>query len=326
MSTTQRVDYAGSPVIKRGRTFEEQVVGEVVDHAWERTVTEADNTVFTTATLGFEPRYFSVPYAQRLGLRREQVNPMLVFSMVFGLSVEHLSEIGGPFLGGEDLVFGAPVFPGDTLRAHSTVVEARESSSRPSVGVVTWETVGTNQDGREVIRYRRSNLVARGPVPNAIDPVEGYVDDFAPGMTFRHARSKTISDIDLALLTPLVMNSASGHFSEHLMADTEFGQRINFGGQTLSLVVGLTFQDTTAQLVREIGLTAIRFEHPVVRGDTISAHTEVLSVIEHDLCSSDVVFRHVGLNQHGDVVCRVDRTARLRRRHSRADGSASTDQ
>lgn len=306
--------FAESPVMKRGRTFEEHVVGTTFKHPWERTILPSDNVVFTTATLGFQPRYFSRPYAARLSLRREQVNPMLVFSMVFGLSVEDLSEIGGPFLGGRDLIFGVDVFPGDTVSASSMVVDARESSSRPDFGIVTWETVGTNQDGEEIIRYFRSNLVKKGPLANVIDPVDGYADDFTSGMSFWHARSKTIGDIDLALLTPLVMNSASGHFSDQLMEDTDFGQRINFGGQTLSLVVGIALQDTTAQMIKEIGLTAIRFENPVISGDTISAHTEVLEVTVRGTASADVTFRHVGVNQRGHIVCRVDRVVRLRRR------------
>ncbi len=86
---------------------------------------------------------------------------MLVLCIVVGLSVEDLSEAGGPFLGIDELTFHRAVHPGDTLTARSTVVEARESQSRPASGIVTWHTEGLNQRDELVVDYRRTNLVAR---------------------------------------------------------------------------------------------------------------------------------------------------------------------
>jgi acyl dehydratase len=61
-----------------------------------------------------------------------------------------------------------PVFEGDTLYSSSEVLAARPSRSRPDVGVVTVRTTGVNQDGAEVITFRRSVLVyRRGHGPNA---------------------------------------------------------------------------------------------------------------------------------------------------------------
>jgi acyl dehydratase len=87
---------------------------------------------------------------------------MLVLCTVVGMSVEDLSEIGGPFLGLTGCRFHRPAYPGDTLTARSTVVEARESKSRPGTGIVTWHTEGFNQHGDLVVDYRRTNLVAKG--------------------------------------------------------------------------------------------------------------------------------------------------------------------
>ena len=80
---------------------------------------------------------------------------------MIGLSVEDLSEAGGPFLGVEDVEFLRPIYPGDTVTARSVVVSKRESESRPAFGVVTWETQGRNQRGNVGISYRRTNLVAK---------------------------------------------------------------------------------------------------------------------------------------------------------------------
>jgi acyl dehydratase len=89
------------------------------------------------------------------------VNPLLVFNTVFGLSVEDLSEGGGPFLGVDECSFDAPVYVGDTLTARSRVVGARESKGQPGFGIVTWHTEGFNQEGERVIEFRRTNLVRR---------------------------------------------------------------------------------------------------------------------------------------------------------------------
>jgi acyl dehydratase len=86
---------------------------------------------------------------------------MLVLCTVVGLSVEDLSEAGGPFLGVDEARFHRPVYPGDTLSASSEVVSARESDSRPGFGVITWHTEGRNQRGEVVVDYRRTNLVAK---------------------------------------------------------------------------------------------------------------------------------------------------------------------
>jgi itaconyl-CoA hydratase len=86
---------------------------------------------------------------------------MLVFAIVFGLSVEDLSERGGAFLGVDDLSYGEPVHVGDTLTARSTVKALRESKSDSNYGIATWLTEGSNQRGEQVIVFTRSNLVPR---------------------------------------------------------------------------------------------------------------------------------------------------------------------
>lgn len=144
--------------MRKGRSFEEFTIGQVFEHHWGRTITEADNSLFVSITLLFNPLYFNSEYAKAHGYRGIVVAPMLVFNTVLGLTVEDLSEGGGAFLGGEGIVFHEPVYPGDTLVARSTVVDCRESRSQPDRGIVTWHTQGFNQHGTLVVDYRRSNL------------------------------------------------------------------------------------------------------------------------------------------------------------------------
>lgn len=308
-------DFTDWPLIARGTAFEDHVVGRVFDHHWGRTVHSSDNIAFTTQTLAFNPIYFNRAAAEAAGHPAEVVNPMLVFDMVFGLSVEDLSEAGGPFLGARKIEYLRAVYPGDTLTASSTVIEARTSDSRPDAGIVTWQTEGRLSTGEQVIRFQRTNLVRRRVERTGVTAVlDGFAEDFTAGARFRHGRTRTITDLDLNGLTLLVMNTASGHFSEQEMVGSPFGGRINFGGLTLALTVGLATQDTSGQAIREVGLDDIKFAAPVRHGDSIGAATEVLDVAPTAEGRAMVAFRHYGINQHGEVVCAVSRTVELRSR------------
>jgi len=145
----------------RGNGLDDMQVGQVFEHHWGRTLGVADNTQFSTMTMHFNPLYFNVEYAREHGHADMVINPMLVFLTVFGLSVEDLSESGGAFLGVENLVFHQPVYPGETLRARSTVISLRDSGSRPNSGIASWHTEGFNQRGDRVIDFERTNLIAK---------------------------------------------------------------------------------------------------------------------------------------------------------------------
>jgi itaconyl-CoA hydratase len=156
-------DVSAFPVRRRGNAFDAFTPGRVFEHHWGRTITAGDNSIFTSVTHAYNPLYLNAERARAEGHPDVVVNPMLVLCTVVGLSVEDLSEGGGPFLGMRDVTFHRPVYPGDTLTARSTVVEARASASRPGAGVVTWHTEGRNQRGELVVDYQRTNLVTKRP-------------------------------------------------------------------------------------------------------------------------------------------------------------------
>lgn len=149
--------------LPKGNLFEDFQLGRVFEHHWGRTLNEGDNTLFSTLTLSYNPLYFNAPYARAHGHAKIVINPMLVFLTVFGLSVEDLSEAGGLFLGVDNLTFHRRIYPGATLVARSTVVDKRESQSRPESGIVTWHTEGHLADGDQalVVDFRRSNLIPK---------------------------------------------------------------------------------------------------------------------------------------------------------------------
>lgn len=157
-------DFRGRATVRnRGYWYEDFQIGKEFAHHWGRTINEADNSLFSTLTLHFNPLFFNREFAIAHGHPREQVNPLLVFTTVFGLSVEDLSENGGAFLGVDDLTYHCSVYPGDTLTASSTVVSIRDSAKYPEQAICTWHTSGFNQRGELVIDFKRTNLVFKRP-------------------------------------------------------------------------------------------------------------------------------------------------------------------
>jgi itaconyl-CoA hydratase len=154
-------DIKGFSLRRRGNSFDDFAIGTVFEHHWGRTIEQSDNALFSLTTLQLNPLHFNREYARANGHADIVVSAMLVFAVVFGLSVEDLSERGGAFLGVDDLSFVRPVHVGDTLTARSTVMALRESKSDPNYGIATWLTEGFNQRGEPVIVFTRSNMVPR---------------------------------------------------------------------------------------------------------------------------------------------------------------------
>ncbi|MBA2643120.1 MAG: MaoC family dehydratase [Actinobacteria bacterium] len=141
-----------------GRFFEDFEVGDVYRCRYGRTVTEADNTQFTLLTNNTNQIHFNRDYASRTEWGQPLVNSALTLSIVAGMGVADVSE-NGFALGWDEITLPHPVFAGDTLYSESEVIETRASKSRPGQGIVKVETRGYNQDGKLVIRYRRSVMV-----------------------------------------------------------------------------------------------------------------------------------------------------------------------
>ncbi|CAI37721.1 MaoC family dehydratase [Corynebacterium jeikeium] len=153
-------------VVQRGLWFEEFTEGVVYRHQPGRTVTEADNTLFTTMTMNTQPLHIDAAWAATQdGFRGERlVNSMFTLSTVVGLSVSQLS-LGTIVanLGFSEISFPAPMFHGDTLYAETRCVGKRLSKSRPGQGIVELEHIGRNQDGTIVCKATRKTLMQCAP-------------------------------------------------------------------------------------------------------------------------------------------------------------------
>jgi acyl dehydratase len=147
-----------------GMWFEELEVGLVVRHAITRTVTEADNVLFTTLTMNPQPLHLDEEFARGSEFGTRLVNSLFTLGLIVGISVHELT-LGTTVanLGFGSIEFPHPVRHGDTIRVESEVVSSRPSSSRPGQGIVEFEHRGYNQRGELVAVARRSALMHGRP-------------------------------------------------------------------------------------------------------------------------------------------------------------------
>jgi acyl dehydratase len=143
------------------RLYEDFHVGDVYRSEIGRTVTEADNLLFTTLTMNTNELHFNVEAAARTEWKRPLVNSTFTLALVLGLSVADTSQAGAVNLGWTEIRLPHPVFAGDTLWAETEVTAARESSSRPAHGIVSVRTRGINQRREVVVEFARSFLVPK---------------------------------------------------------------------------------------------------------------------------------------------------------------------
>ena len=156
---------------KHGRFFEDFQIGEIYEHPLGRTITTADNVWFTLLTQNTAPIHFDHHYASHTEFGRPLVNSCLTLALVTGQSVVDVSQNVMANLGWDEVRLPNPVFEDDTIYSRSEVLEKRESKSRPNVGIVTVRTTGFNQEGVEVITFRRTALIYKaGHGPSSSRP------------------------------------------------------------------------------------------------------------------------------------------------------------
>ena len=157
-------------IVQRGLYFDELDEGAVYVHSPGRTVTEADNVLFTTLTMNTQSLHLDAAWAEQTEFGERLVNSMFTLSTLVGLSVAQLTQ--GTIvanLGFSEIAFPAPVRHGDTLYGETLVVSKRMSSSRPGQGIVEFAHTARNQHGTVVATARRSTLMRCAPA----DPAAG---------------------------------------------------------------------------------------------------------------------------------------------------------
>ncbi len=142
-----------------GRVFEDFEVGDVYEHPLGRTVLDADNIWFSCLTMNTNPIHFDGEYSSRTEFGKRLVNSCFTLALVTGQSVTDLTQNGVANLQWDEVRLPNPLFEGDTVYSKSEVIEARESKSRPNVGIVRVKTTGVKQDGTVIIEFFRTFMV-----------------------------------------------------------------------------------------------------------------------------------------------------------------------
>lgn len=293
-----------------GNFFEDFRVGQEIVHATPRTVTEGDVALHTALYGGRFAVQSSDAFARALGLPRAPVDDLAAFHVVFGKTVPDISLNAVANLGYAECLFGAPVLPGDTLSARSTVLGLRENANRQT-GVVYVRSIGRNQRGETVVDYVRWVMVRKrdpaAPAAEAVVPklasvvaperlsVPAALDlsrydfalagaphrwgDYAPGERIDHVDGTTVEEAEHMLATRLWQNTAKVHFDQFAAAGTRFGRRLVYGGHIISIARALSFNGL-ANAFRIAAINGGSHVGPTFAGDTIYAWSEILDRAE----------------------------------------------
>ena len=144
-----------------GLYFEDFEIGREIKHSLSKTIFECDNNLFSLLTMNHHPVHTNADYAARNQHGKILVVGTLVFSLAVGMTVPDISGKAIANLGYEDIRHLAPMFIGDTLYVKTKILNKRESKSKPDRGIVYVETIGYNQNGVDVISFRRNVLVKK---------------------------------------------------------------------------------------------------------------------------------------------------------------------
>ncbi|WP_269305649.1 MaoC family dehydratase [Aeromicrobium sp. HA] len=290
-----------------GNFFEDFTLGQVIQHATPRTITEGDRAVYGS----LYPTRFAVPssaaFAASVGLDAHPVEDLIGFHVAFGKTVPDVSLNAVANLGYAECRFHAPIVPGDTISTSSEVIGLKQNSNGKS-GVVYVRSTATNQRDEVVLDWARWVMVhkrdAEAAAPETVIPelapfvapehlvvpqgldFTGYdfvaagephrFDDYEVGERIDHVDGVTLTASEHQQATRLWQNTAKVHFNVEARPD---GNNLVYGGHVISLARALSFNGlANAQLIAAINAGA--HTSPAFAGDTIYAWSEVLDKAE----------------------------------------------
>lgn len=297
-----------SSKINFGNFFENFSIGQKIIHPLPRTISDGDVSLYIAFTGSRFALHSSDTVAKEMGYDKKPIDDVLMFHLTFGKSVQDISLNAIANLGYAEISFPNSVFVGDTVSMTSTVIGLKENSNGKS-GVVYVHSIGVNQNGDEVLNFKRwvmvhkkdhSTLSGVNEVPTfakttpiaeninipTIKTVDTdasggkyFFEDYVQGERLNHPEGITIDNSDHTLATKLYQNNAKVHFNDHMMKSTPMGQRLMYGGIIISMARAISFNGLqNAQWMYAINSGA--HANPTYAGDTIYAYTEIIETIE----------------------------------------------
>jgi acyl dehydratase len=144
-----------------GFYFEDYEVGQVIKHAQSKTIFESDNNIFSLLTMNHHPVHINIDYCQDNQHGQILVPGTLVFCIAVHLTVMDISGKAIANLGYESIEHLHPTFINDTIYSRTEILDKKPSASKSDRGTLYVETTGSNQQGVDVIKFRRKILVKR---------------------------------------------------------------------------------------------------------------------------------------------------------------------
>ncbi len=147
------------------RYFEDVVVGEAASFG-RYAVTREEVTEFARR---YDPQPFHLSeeaaaqtHFGRLSASGWHTCAMTMAMIVANLETRDEAGLGSP--GIDELRWLRPVYPGDTLRCESEVLETRASASRPEMGLYKSRMTVFNQDNVAVMRFISTVMIRTRPM------------------------------------------------------------------------------------------------------------------------------------------------------------------
>ena len=142
------------------RYFEDIAVGEKASFG-SYAVTREEVLEFA-AKYDPQPFHLSDEAAAQTHFGRLSASGWHSCAMAMAMLVAQFKAVGHAGLGSpgiDDLRFLKPVYPGDTLRLETEVLEKRRSQSKPDMGSYRSQVELLNQDGLVVVRFVAIDLI-----------------------------------------------------------------------------------------------------------------------------------------------------------------------
>lgn len=313
-----------------GRVLEDFQAGDVFVHPRGLTITAALALDFATTFHETNPLYLNREFAKAHGFRDLLVSPLLTMNVALSLGVQNDSEKALANLGYYNVKFCAPVYPDDTVRAYTKVLEVK-SRGEDKPGIVTIHTLAVNQDAKIVLQYDRKIMVAPAggktrattqiqkefpgqemetlcltpkvqipevkKYPRDLTGLHTYFDNFNVGDILIHPNGRTVTDEHFAW-TYRVMNTHPLHYDKLYAAGRSgkmSGDPIVYGGLAFAWLCGLASRDVSENALWDLGYTEGYHTQPLISGETIYALSRVLAKEDASAQAGVVTFQLIGV-------------------------------
>jgi len=153
-----RAQADGALLEQYGLFFEDAQAGETFVHYPRRTFTRDEAIERARRSFDWTPQFHDAAWIDAHQGGRYRIGEPWVISAATAMTTRTFGRVVAN-LGWTDIQLPVPVFEGDTVEAESTIIEKRESKSRPNEGILTVDTRAYNHERELVVSYRRRLLV-----------------------------------------------------------------------------------------------------------------------------------------------------------------------